>query len=520
MDGLNLKRKKYLQIQPMSSKDFKVKTKEEVRDDYIRTLSSGLQKIGFTNVQMGEGSYDYVRGEALGLFYEDLAANIQRSANDLMPDSALGTALSRHAGIRNLFLRAAGPSEGFIVLESSVSVAVLIPSGQQLLDSKGLRYQVAIGGAFFNGDLILIRAVDTGETTNLEAGTILRWVSPSAFVKSTCAIAIGGFTGGVNAEGDEELRFRLLDKLKNYPKNSNWAALNASAEQATTFVQKAFSYPGIYGPATVHLALAGRPTATNKERAVSVSVINDFVRPVVENEHPEYADLVITGCTPVPVSAYFYLTIPTSPKASPPGPGGGWVDGTPWPVQTSPNLPVTITSVAASDDFTVLADFVPVVGTSIAYVAGGNFKFYRAKIKQIVSSTPSGSQYFVRVKIDSPFYSDDSASLPPQLDEIIFPDAENMENYVQRVFDVFEQMGPFEKTDVAGLLTRASRKPLISQSWKAQVGGQFLRGLRDIEEVDDADFITTPTAITINYNYQEPPNLAVPEYVGFYPFPS
>lgn len=499
----------------MSAKDFTVKTKEQVRDDYLRTVSFGLKKIGFTDVQLGEGTYDYIRGESLGLFYEDLAANIQYSANAVMPDSALGDDLKRQAGLEGLILREAGPSEGFLVLETSVTTPILISQGQQLLDSKGLRYQVAVGGSFSDTELVLIRAVDTGENTNLEEGTVLRWVSPSAFVKSTAEVATGGLTGGVNAEDIEDLRARYFEILKNSPKNSNWAALNASAEKATTFVQKAFSYPGIYGPCTVHLAVTGRPTATNKTRIVSDQVIADFVRPVVENEHPEYADIVITGINSIPTSAYFYLLIPSSQKASPPGPGGGWIDANPWP--TLSGSPVQVTAVTASDDFTVISDTVPTVGQNVAYVAGINFKFFRAKIKQIVSSTPFGGAFIVRIKIDVGFYSNSANSTPIQIGEVIFPDAENMENYVQRVFDVFGQMGPFEKTDAPGLLTRANRKPLKTQSWPAQVSGQFLRGLRDFEEVDDADFVITPTSISINYNYLEPPNMATPMYVGFYP---
>src|SRR5262249_39520042 len=150
--------------------------------------------------------------------------------------------LVRIAGLYKLSLRPAGPSSGALVLSATVSTPVAIPGGSQLIDTRGLVYKVADGGPYSNGASIPITSVDTGASTNLPAGSALRWVAPPPFVNTTALVGSGGLTGGVNAEDYEGLRSRLLERLQSPPNGVNWPAANKAAEDASTAVQKAFCY--------------------------------------------------------------------------------------------------------------------------------------------------------------------------------------------------------------------------------------------------------------------------------------
>ncbi|MDI3282107.1 baseplate J/gp47 family protein [Polyangium sp. 15x6] len=492
-------------------KEFVVKTREQIRGDYTRTVKNGLINLGIANPNVSEGSLDYIRGDALGAFGEEIYNLVSIKANAQLPDSALDDDLIRLAKIVGLDLRPAGPSQGFLVLQTSVTVPVAIPGGAQLLDPAGLSYEVLVGGAYASGELVPIRAVDTGARTNLPEGTTLRWSSAPPFVSAVALVASGGLLGGVDQETIEGLRARLLDYYRNPPGGGNWSQVNLTAENSSTFVQKGFTYPAVYGPSTMHVVVVGAPTATNKSRTVPSDVVETAVKPAVIGAHPEYADIVVTSADSYVVSVAFTLSLPSSRKASPPGPGGGWLDGTPWPTKSGGPAPVTATN--SSVDFFVAADAAPIVGQQICYVSPANFKFYRAKITQVFGG---GSPY--RVVVDTGFFLNDATNTSIQVGDWVFPDAERMDVYVAAVLSAFSSMGPAEKTTIPGLLPRAYRKPQKEFSWPSQVDSYFLRALYESgEEVFDAGFLTSPATVPVNPGYQLAPFIAVPGQLAFYP---
>jgi uncharacterized phage protein gp47/JayE len=144
----------------------------------------------------------------------------------------------------------------------------------------------------------------------------------------------------VNEEGVEGLRERLLAYYANPPGGGNWSQVAAEAESSSTFVGKAYVYPGVYGGNTLHVAVVRSPTATNKSRVVDSIVVDTDVRPAVLGKLPTFADITVTTVVDHPIDVAYSLTLPASKRASPPGPGGGWIDGNPWP------LPFTGTNVA------------------------------------------------------------------------------------------------------------------------------------------------------------------------------
>ena len=85
---------------------------------------------------------------------------------------------------------------------------------------------------------ITIDAVTTGSVGNLQAGTVLRWVSPPAGLASTITLtAVSGgppLLGGSDSESDVSLALRILARLQNPPKGgtpSDWRDLGTVGDR-------------------------------------------------------------------------------------------------------------------------------------------------------------------------------------------------------------------------------------------------------------------------------------------------
>jgi len=502
-------------------KDFAVKTREQIRTDYTRTIAAGLVERGIENPNVSEGTLDYLRGDALGAFGEDIGNQVQIKANAALPDSAgKGDVeeLRQLARIVKLDLRPAGPSIGFAELETSTDVAVGIPTGKQLIDAAGLLFEVVVPGPYENGDAIKIRSVDTGEATNLEAGTTLRWVSPPPFVKPTASVMTGGLVGGVNEETVEGLRERLLAYYANPPGGGNWSQVAAEAEASSTFVGKAFVYPAVYGGNTLHVAVLRAPTATNKSRVVDTSIVDADVRPRVLGAFPTFADIIVTTVVDYPIDLSYILTLPASKRAVPAGPGTGWIDGAPWPLPYLSTGMAKVISRTSAVEFVVRADGVPLVGNSIDYVSPVDFRKYRGVIQSVSRDDAIGFPSDWRIIVDVGFFHNATTTTIIAVDDWIMPASEQFETYVKTVLDTFATLGPAEKTTIAGLLPRALRKPSTTSTNPADIGPWSLRGLiLSGDEVQNASFAITPVVVPVANGYQIAPNVATPRRIAFYP---
>lgn len=496
---------------PTTIEQLKIKSVEEIRDDYLRTYRNGLIKRGIADPNVSEGTEAYTKATALAQQVYVASANVPLAANAQMADSALGDDLSRVAAIYKLALRPPGPSAGPLVLAASVTSSIAIPGGAGLIDPSGLAYTVVTGGSYAAGQSIPIASTDTGAATNLTAGTVLRWVSPPPYVNTTALVGIGGLTGGIDAEDIEGLRARVLERLQNPPNGTNWASIVAATEGASTAVQKAFAFPACNGPSTVHVCAARAPTATNKNRDIDGTVLAGTIVPAVGAAFPEFVDVLVTGAQNYPVSLAIGLSLPLSTKAVPAGSGGGWVDAQPWPFVASLGYANAV-FIDYSTAFTVASDLPAAVGSTICWLSTDDWQLRTAKV---VTCSSGGSPYYIT--IDTAFVSNNGVLIAAG--DFVFPYAENMATYVKAVLDGFAKLGPGEKTASSSLLPRAYRRPLVSQAWPASLQRQFLRGLTDSgEEVADVDYlyrsITTPPLPAL---ITAGPFILVPSQVGLYP---
>ena len=495
-----------------------IKTPDQIRDDYLRTYSNALIVRGVAAPNTSKGTEIWVRASALAQQIYMASANVPVVANAQMGDTAQGDDLVRCAATVGLALRAAGPSAGSMVLASTVPVAIGIVSGSQLLDPAGLRYEVSVSGQYSNGAPIPISAIDTGTATNLAAGVLLRWVSPPPYCQPNASVASPGLAGGTDLETIEELRTRYLERLQNPSNGTNWASANAAAEGSSTAAQKSFTYCAANGPSTMHVAVAGAPTATSKSRVVSAVTLAQTITPALVAQFPEFAEIIVTPTVDYPVSVAFGLAIPASTAASPPGPGGGWIDGNPFPT-ASTSAPGAgggtgyVTPLATTSTvLTLLSDYAPAQGFTVCWLSPHDWKLYTSTVQSFAGTGP------YTVTLGAPLV--DSLGFSVSTQDYVFPGATNMATYVAAALAGFAAMGPGEKVAASGgLWPRAGRRPIPAQSWPSTLTAPFLRCLLNAgQEVAGANYLYSSAATPpLPALITQGPNIFIPQHLGFYP---
>lgn len=492
-----------------------------IRDSILRVIRNGLIERGIANPNVTPGSDWYVLATAVALQCSVVEANCALKAEAQMPDTAVEEELARWAAVVGLSKQAAAGSVGGVVLESSASTT--IATGSQLYDDAGLRYAVTTGGVYADGATVPIAAMSTGAATNHTENDVLRWVSTPAFADEKALVAAGGLRNGVDEENDEGLRSRLLALLQVPPASGNWEHTAEIAEQSTSSVQKAFVYPAIQGPASFDVAVTAAPTATNKSRVLGSAIVSGVVAPYIVGKMPSQAAGTTTTVADVNADVAFGLSLPEAPTANPPGLGGGWKDGTPWPTPDGvTTFRCTVTAVTTSLAFRVDATTAPTANvTHIAWLSPSTWKLYRALVTSV-----SGSSGAYDITIDTPFTGIATGAY-------IWPDSVNAQAYVDATLAAFELMGPGEKSSNASALVRGFRHPPPSISWPYALGPAQLRALTDSgDEVTDSQFLhrtdgtTTVTGTAgqvkpqVPASASDPPKQFVPRHIAFYRIPS
>jgi len=495
--------------------DFTVKSSSDIRDDFLRTYRAGLVGIGVKSPNVSQGTDTYILAQAIGDQIEVAMANAQVKADEVMPDTATGDELD---GIANNIgmpeRRGAVGGAGSVILTSTAKTTVTV--GAELVDQAGFRFRVLTGGVYASGDTIPIEALDTGAATNHPAGDVFRWVQPPPFSDSKATVATGGITGGSEAEDDETLRQRIFDWLRNPPAAGNAAHVALLAEQADAIVQKAFVYPGVAGSGSLAVAVVGYPSDTSKGRKVTDAVVANSVKPYIDGLYPEGVSTIVTSVDEVPFDVSMAIAIPSSPKARPPGPGGGWTDGATWPKNINgasdfKSSVLNVTTNASVTYYTVQAPSMPIAGvTQIAWLSPYTWQVYTATVMtaEVVGYLPN-----ISITLDKPLPGITVGCL-------ISPNATNIETYFDAIIQAFAALGPGEKlASDSPLYGRGFRHPPPAQSWPYRVDAAMLRAVVvSSDEVQDAAFLfrTQATAPDVPASLSAAPKIYIPRHIALY----
>lgn len=503
---------------------FVVKDSDTIRDDVLRTIKNGLIAQGVAEPNVGPTSDFYNVATALGNELTVVGANAIIKTDAQMPDTATDDEdpngdqdLTRWAKSLGLEPQPATGSVGAVVIEASATSPIV--EGAELTDDLGQRYTVTLGGNYANGASVPIKALSKGETTNREAGDTLQWAEAPPYCSDKATVATGGLINGADAEDSEALRERIYAKLQVPPGSGDWEHVAETAEASTNSVQKAFVEPAIQGPSTCDVAVTAAPTKTNKSRVIATAIMDGTVRPYTEGKLPKFGQLTVTTVTDVNADVAIGLSLPDAPTANPPGPGGGWIDGTPWPTPNGTStFRCTVTAVTSTTVFTVDATTSPTKNVShIAWLSPTDWKLYTATVIDV-----SGSSGAYVITLDKPFVGIAVGSY-------IWPECQNAQKYVDAILDQFALMGPGEKTANASALARGFRHPPPSTSWPYSLGPHLLSALTDAaDEVASAQFFhrtdgtTTQTGAggtvvpQVPAALSNPPRIFVPRHIAFY----
>lgn len=142
------------------------------------------------------------------------------------PQTATGMWLDYHGQIRGLTRNGALYAEGEIqfTIPKAQDKAVTIPLGTVCMSASGMRFETIEEGAIPAGSttyLIRARAMTAGRMGNVMSGMITFLTAAPVGVE-TCT-NISAFTGGQDAESDEDFRSRILASFRRLPNGANAA---------------------------------------------------------------------------------------------------------------------------------------------------------------------------------------------------------------------------------------------------------------------------------------------------------
>ena len=155
-----------------------------------------------------------------------------------VPQTAQGDYLDKHAQLRGLERRAATAAVGVLSFETDhpPEADLSIPEGTVCMTAAQVRFETTEAGVLKAGQTsaqVRARAVEPGAAGNAAAGTVRAMaVAPVGVSRCTNPEA---FSGGLDAEGDESLRERVLETFRRMPNGAN----------AAFYQQEALSFPEV-----------------------------------------------------------------------------------------------------------------------------------------------------------------------------------------------------------------------------------------------------------------------------------
>lgn len=216
-------------------------------------------------------------------------------SRQILPDTADGEYLARHASIWGLARKAARAATGQVTFTGTDGAQVA--AGALLVRVDGRQYRTLGPAAIIGGAAVAdIEAVEAGTGGAMQAGKTLDLVQLVAGISSTVTIAEPGIADGVEEESDESLLGRLLDRIRTPPQGGSKADYRAWA-LAQPGVTRAWVLPLWLGEGTVGVTFVidGRADIipTPAEVAAVQSAI-DALRPVT-------AEAIVFAPTPRPI---------------------------------------------------------------------------------------------------------------------------------------------------------------------------------------------------------------------------
>lgn len=429
-------------------------------------------RAGVTAPNVAAGSETAIKGEAVASATFQIMAEVAATQDACMPDKAEWNDQVDDLPRLALVWKGLEPSQGSGAtgnVDADCTGTVVYPAGLEWKTADNLRYQVVSSTSATSGTPIPVVGVDVGTRTNKSAGTIGTWTSPPSGSNSTAQVSLGGLTNGTDPDDAARLRLRLQDALRHPAASGSWSHYAQWAESIAS-VEKAFVYPAVEGPATVHVAFTVAASADNLTGAYTrqaPAALVSMVANKVVAEDPEHADVTVQPVNDENANLSLKVQIPLHPTDG--GTGNGWVDpvASQWPiyyaaspyatyVTASPTVP-TVLRINVLD-----ASNIPINGAFFAVWSVTKKKFIHCRVHTTTApSLVAGTTYDVTLQSPVDITAISSA-------DWVSPDAYKLDDYGVTLAEQFAGLGPGQKTATAALLPRSYRHPLITESWPSQ----------------------------------------------------
>jgi len=451
-----------------------------------QALATLLSSLRYTSGRRGvaanvkEGSELYERYWAIAQRISQAIANGKVGLRNTNPVDAQGDALLEWASVFGVEGRPATSSLGFVIATvNSPALSVPIPQGFIATAPNGVRYEVTKdNSAVEDGDLVEVRAKDTGPNGDQDAGVVLTWDDASiGFLGQKCTVSSGGLDGGRDADNVETVRSRLLRKLSFPAVGGNWSHVVTLAEDSSTAVEFVAVYETARGPSTTDIAIVGSPDEPVLNTAVQTQVVSAVIA-----EMPGNVNYNLTSVFIELLDVVVNLGLPLPKNAG--GEGGGWFDAEPYPsTNEAPGVFARVTAIPSSYVLTVDST------SADPPVAGKRFAIWdpvAKKINQHAIIGVSGISGSYNIIIDSGFTPDLSYV---QVGMYLSAGAELLESYAQTVLSFMQLLGPGEKTDNPDILQYARRKPKQSVNRQSALTSLALTELQHAHsEISDVSY--------------------------------
>lgn len=346
------------------------------------------------------------------------------------------------------------------------------------------RYACAATRLYVTGNQIPMGAVDTGPSTNLEAGTILEWDSPPLGLAPQCTVSTQndgtGLTGGRLQETDEEIRERIREEKSNPAVAGNAADyIRAARETPGVAIHCVVAYPAVLGPGTMGLAFALRPSSVGASRRPNAAQIA-AVRAHVIGQMPEDDGLFVYALLADDVT--FDLKIRWKRTAA------GWVDAVPWPSYHA-TQPISVTTAVDSTHFTLTTaqatPVQPVIGQSLGFYDPTNHVFRRKKILSFTGTNPWVITCDTSNSVSDITYTPTYGAQPG-------PWSDSISLIVPPLLSELDKTGPGDHStfDTGG--RRRRRVPTSAESYPYDLTGRVLTPIYAVPALDDIQVAFPP----------------------------
>lgn len=385
---------------------------------------------------------------------------------------------------QNPRLPAAGGS-GFVTITASTGGGTIF-AGDEIRDAKSsLRFKCATTALYTNAQQVPVIGIDTGPATNLKAGTAMTWSAPRPGIGSAATVFAqtdgSGLSGGRNEETDAQMIARLKNLRANPPASGNDAAYQAAIEKTGGIsIQKAFTWPAIFGPGTIAFSFTMNPATSGGSKlpnAAQLALVLANLQASMPIDDGIFGCLLIAQSTPVGVKVAWVKS------------AAGWLDATPWPAYVSPDVmvdgaaPINATSFRLT---TTTSTATPVVGQTFGLYDHVTASFRRKKILTVAVVVANKSW---GITVDTSNNASD-ANFVPTAGQAASPWSDSLDSIVPAITSYFDGLGPGEQVaslpDPGG---RKKRQPESPASYPSVISNRLVNGLFAVSTVFDAEVV-------------------------------